>query len=61
MTSVEITEGAEEIRKSISDFDYGELLTSIKDDSQLVNLYRAVTSNYEKLHIYCVIFDDKKA
>jgi len=59
MTSSEITNGENEIKKHISDFDFKKVLATIKDDKALIKLYRSDLSNYEKLHIYRLIFEDK--
>lgn len=59
MSDNEIADGTNEIKDYVSDFDYDELVTVVKNDSQLVDLYKNATNNYEKLHIYRLIFDDK--
>ena len=59
MTSEEITDGTEEIQQKIPDFDYSQIISLISDDSKMENLYEQTTNNYEKLHIYRIIFDDK--
>ena len=48
-----------EIRTHIQDFEYSKLLSFVKDDAQLKRLYNAATNNYERLHIYRLIFADK--
>lgn len=60
MTSEEIAEGAEEIKQSICDFDYQDAIRLVLDDLAMKNLYRLSNSNYEKLHIYRIIFDDRE-
>jgi ABC-type dipeptide/oligopeptide/nickel transport system ATPase component len=59
MTLDEITEGTIEIRQKISKFDYQDIITLVCNDSEMKDLYKQVSSNYEKLHIYRIIFDDK--
>lgn len=60
MTTDEINRGALEIRLKIPGFDYTDILKLVMDDEKMKHLYLLVTSNYEKLHIYRIIFDDKK-
>jgi hypothetical protein len=60
MNTVEIDEGMKEIRKYIPSFDYSAMLTLLKDDKKMKELYNSIDNNYEKLHIYRIIFDDKK-
>lgn len=60
MTSEELAEGTSEIIDRIPEFDYESVLATIKDDQALIKLYHSVESNYEKLHIYRVIFNDKQ-
>jgi len=59
MTSKEIAEGTVEISREIDGFDYGTVLKIVQDDSQLIDLYNVTGSNYEKLHIYRILHDDK--
>jgi ABC-type multidrug transport system ATPase subunit len=59
MTEDEQTEGSSEIRKYLPDFDYMKILTIVQNDTELINLYTEATNNYEKLHIYRIIFEDK--
>jgi hypothetical protein len=59
MTAQEVATGELEIRTYISDFDYKATLTVVKDDKALKELYSSLSSNYEKLHVYRIIFDDK--
>jgi ABC-type dipeptide/oligopeptide/nickel transport system ATPase subunit len=59
MTDDEIVAGRAEIMKEISDFDYSKLITQIKDDANIINLYHATSSNYEKLHIFRVLYGEK--
>jgi energy-coupling factor transporter ATP-binding protein EcfA2 len=59
MTDDEITSGHKEIQKMIPDFNYKKILEIINDDEQMKKNYSATKSNYEKLHIYRIIFDNK--
>ena len=61
MTDVEIQEGCNEIKVKIIDFEYGELpqlLQLTNNDLEMKSLYSATQNNYEKLHIYRIIFDN---
>ena len=57
MTSCEIILGAEEVQELIPDFDYDNVLKIIANDGEMGNIYLATENNYEKLHIYRIIFD----
>ena len=59
MTPEEISSGQEEIKELIPDFDYIEVLKVINDDKAMKEIYLATENNYEKLHIYRIIFDNK--
>lgn len=59
MTQQEIQEGCKKISVSIPGFDYQTLLDVVTDDKQLIALYISTTSNYEKLHVYRILFDGK--
>lgn len=59
MTPEEISSGQKEITDLISDFDYIEVLKVISDDKAMKEIYLATENNYEKLHIYRIIFDNK--
>ncbi len=50
----------QEIMKIIPDFNYDLTVARINNDSELIKLYYAADNNYEKLHIYRIIFDDKE-
>jgi len=60
MTANEIKLGSDEINLKIGNFDYGDILKIVKDDSEMKRLYSLANNNYEKLHIFRIIFDDKK-
>lgn len=59
MTPEEISLGQKEIEELIPDFDYIEVLKVITDDKAMKEFYFATGNNYEKLHIYRIIFDGK--
>ena len=59
MTTEEISDAEKKIKKDINNFDYNALLIKIKDDEYLKKLYNESTCNYEKLHIYRVLCDEK--
>jgi hypothetical protein len=60
MTQQEINSGVEGIKEKLSTFDYQNLLSLAVDDLAMKALYQATTNNYEKLHIYRIIFDNKE-
>lgn len=60
MTEAEQSAASIEIRKCLPDFDYALILNEVKNDAKLIKLYNEATNNYEKLHIYRILFDDKK-
>lgn len=60
MTTEEIENGEIEIRKHIADFDYNHIVSRINDDSVMKALYLSSSNNYEKLHMFRMIFDDKE-
>ena len=45
------------IREDIDDFDYEALCSYVQNDSNLIALYDAAQSNYEKLQMYRMLFD----
>lgn len=59
MTTEELQEGSNGIANEIPGFNYHELLNIVTDDNKLIELYKESPSNYEKLHLYRIIFDDK--
>lgn len=61
MTQEEINLGIDGIKEKLPTFDYQSLLNLAVDDATMKVLYEATTNNYEKLHIYRIIFDDKDA
>lgn len=59
LTDEEFTLGTAEIVGHIHDFDYDKLYALSTVDTEMKKLYLETTSNYEKLHIYRMIFDEK--
>lgn len=59
MTSEEFDAGNQEIESVISDFNYQDALELLRNDYEMMQLYHASASNYEKLHLYRIIFDGK--
>jgi ABC-type multidrug transport system ATPase subunit len=59
MTTEEIRIGCDEVKEIIPSFNYKNLLQLVKNESEMKALYSATTNNYEKLHLYRIIFDDK--
>lgn len=56
MTDDEIEEGTRIIRARIPDFEYDRIYTRAHDVTQMITLYHATTSNYEKIQIYRLIY-----
>lgn len=62
MTPVEIQEATNEIRtKYISDFDYCKEYRKTQDITKLKGLYQDSSSNYEKLQIYRIMFNENSS
>jgi wobble nucleotide-excising tRNase len=59
MTKEEIDAGTKEIGDKIPHFNYSSVLALVRDDREMVKMYKSDIYNYEKLHIYRIIFDDK--
>jgi ABC-type dipeptide/oligopeptide/nickel transport system ATPase subunit len=59
MTEDEIENGKIEIMKEINDFDYNKLIGQIMNDIIMIKLYHDTSSNYEKLHIFRVLYGEK--
>lgn len=59
MTAEEISLGQKEIQKMIPDFNYNDILNIVSDDKKMKEIYFQTDNNYEKLHIYRIIFDEK--
>lgn len=59
LTMHEYKVGCAYISDLIPSFDYKHLLELVCDNKALAVIYTKCTSNYEKLHIYRIIFDGK--
>ena len=59
MTAQELQDGSNEVAAVIAGFDYQVLLGQVTNDQEMIELYKSTASNYEKLHLYRLIFDDK--
>jgi energy-coupling factor transporter ATP-binding protein EcfA2 len=59
MTEDEKEEAINEIKSKVTVFDYENLIDLVNNDSKMIKLYQSTDSNYEKLHLYRIIFDDK--
>jgi len=59
LTLDEIEEGTAEIKKHISDFNYAYIHTLLINDNYLKKLYNDADNNYDKLHYFRIIMDDK--
>lgn len=60
MTADELRDGTNEIVTTIPEFDYQEVVGFVADDRAMIEAYKKTESNYEKLHLYRVLFDDKE-
>lgn len=56
MTAKEIAEGTRIICQRIPDFEYDRIYARAHDVEQMIILYHATTSNYEKIQIYRLIY-----
>lgn len=59
MEAHELEEGSKIIVTEISEFDYKKLLELVTNDESMIDLYNKTESNYEKLHLYRIIFENK--
>ena len=59
MTKKDFQKGEREIRKHITNFNYQEIVSTVKNHTEMKQIYLSSQNNYEKLHIYRMIFDDK--
>jgi len=57
MDEESVREAISRIREDIPDFNYETLCSYVQDDSNLIALYDAAQSNYEKLQFYRMLFD----
>jgi len=58
MTKEEIAEGIQQIKEKINKFDYDNTMENINDDEIMKKLYYESSSNYEKLHLFRVLFGE---
>lgn len=59
MAEQEIEVAMIELFTHIPDFNYASVIELITNDEAMKDLYKASSNNYEKLHLYRIIFDDK--
>ena len=59
MTEEDINSGLADIRKYINEFVYTEILEKILNDVFLIEQYNNAKNNYEKLHIFRILFEGK--
>ena len=60
MTSEEIKEATDEIRKYVHEFDYSVEYEKVRSKEKLIDIYRHANSNYEKLQIYRIFHDGER-
>lgn len=58
MTPEEVAEGCSAVSAEVLGFDYAAMLALVTNRREMKRLYEVTASNYEKLHIYRIIFDD---
>lgn len=61
MTPEEILSAENEIKNIVPGFVYNDYLAIVKNDELMIEYYKSALNNYEKLHIYRIIFDDKQS
>lgn len=59
MTQAEISQGICDIQTHIPKFDYTDAMRTVCSHLEMRQLYAQATNNYEKLHLYRIIFDDR--
>lgn len=55
MTEEEITEATGTIKNEISEFEYNRIYSRAHDKIQMIELYKSITSGYEKIQLYRII------
>lgn len=60
LTEEEIQDGTNHIILFVENFEYQRLIKLVQDDAQMKALYFSSKNNYEKLHIYRMLFDGKE-
>lgn len=58
MSEEEIEEATKKIQDYIEDFNYDILLSNFNDKEMILTLYNTSNSNYEKLQLYRIIYDE---
>lgn len=59
LTESELEEGTQHICKFVESFEYKRLIQLVQNDNELKKLYFDSKNNYEKLHLYRMLFDGK--
>lgn len=59
METVDFEHGVNQIKQDIPDFDYDIMLSKIKDDSYLYNIFQNSNNNYIKLNIFRLMYDNQ--
>lgn len=59
LTESELKEGTQHICKFVESFEYKRLIQLVQNDNELKKLYFDSKNNYEKLHLYRMLFDGK--
>lgn len=59
LTKSELEEGTQHICKFVESFEYKRLIQLVQNDNELKKLYFDSKNNYEKLHLYRMLFDGK--
>lgn len=57
LSQEEIEEATAQIKFYLPEFDYQRILTIVLDNEKLKDIYNKCASNYEKLHIYRIMFE----
>lgn len=58
MTAEEILAGCQGIQAHIPEFEYNTVVSTASDRAKMKALYTSSSCNYEKLHLYRIVFDD---
>ena len=57
MTLIEVEQAIDEIKEYIPEFDYTVVYSRVVDVQEMINLYKASMSGYEKVQIYRILHD----
>ena len=60
LSQKEIEKGESEIKEYLPEFDYNEIYKNTQDKEIMKQKYIKSLSNYEKLHIYRIMYNDKR-